>query len=83
MRLRRWFRELHDLYDDLDTEILEVQDLGDRLVVVFVIRGRGSNSGIVNENTLAHVVAVRQGKVSETRDYRSRADALEAVGLSE
>jgi ketosteroid isomerase-like protein len=81
--LRRWFRELHDLYDDLNTEILEVQDRGGRLVVVFVIRGRGSNSGIVNENTLAQVVAVRQGKVSETRDYRSRAEALQAVGLSE
>ena len=80
--LCRWFRELHDLYDDLDTEILEVQDLGEQLVVVFVISGRGSSSGIVNENTLAQVVTVRRGKVSKTRDYRSRADALEAVGLS-
>ena len=39
--IRRWFRELHDLYEDLDTEILEVRDIGDRVVVVFLVRGRG------------------------------------------
>ena len=81
--LRRWFRELHDLYDDLHTTVLEIRDLGDDLVVVFAIRGRGSSSGVVDEFELAQVVRFREGKVFRVRDYRSRAEALDASGLSE
>lgn len=81
--IRRWFRELHDLYEDLNSEVLEVRDLGERVVVVFVVRGRATTSGITLEQSLAQVVTVRQGKVIETREYFTRQEALEAVGLLE
>jgi ketosteroid isomerase-like protein len=81
--IRRWFRELHDLYEDLETEILEVRDLGDRVVVLFLVRGRGTGSGVTLEQSLAQVVKLRQGKVIEIREYFSREDAFEAVGLAE
>jgi ketosteroid isomerase-like protein len=81
--IRRWFRELHDLYEDLDAEILEIHDLGDRVVVVFLVRGRGAGSGVTLEQSLAQVVTVQQGKVIEIREYFTREEALEAVGLSE
>ena len=80
--LRRWFRELHDLYEDLSSEVLEVRDLGERVVVVFVVRGRGTSSGITLEQSLAQVVTVREGKAIEVREYFSRDEALAAVGLS-
>jgi ketosteroid isomerase-like protein len=81
--IRRWFGELHDLYEDLDSEILEIRDIGDRVVVVFLVRGRGTGSGVTLEQSLAQVVTLQQGKVIEIREYFSREEALEAVGLSE
>ena len=77
------FGELHDLYEDLDSEILEVRDLGDRIVVVFIVRGRGTGSGVTLEQSLAQVVTLDQGKVIEIREYFSREEALAAVGLAE
>ena len=81
--IRRWLSELHDLYEDLNSEILEVRDPGDRVVVVFLVRGRGAGSGVTLEQLLAQVVTLRQGKVIEIREYFSREEALEAAGLSE
>jgi ketosteroid isomerase-like protein len=81
--IRRWWRDLHDHYEDLNTEVLEVRDLGERLVVVFVVRGRGKGSGVALETPLAQVVTMRQGKVVEARDYFSREEALNSVGLQE
>ena len=77
--ISRWFRELHDLYEDLTSEVLEVRDLGDRVVVAFVVRGRGAGSGVTLEQSLAQVVTVRQGKATEVRDYFSLEEALEAA----
>ena len=81
--IRRWWRDLHDHYEDLNTEVLEVRDFGERLVVVFVVRGRGKGSGIALDTPLAQVVTMRQGKVIEVRDYFSREEALDSVGLED
>ena len=81
--IRQWWRDLHDHYEDLNTEVLEVRDLGEHVIVVFVVRGRGKGSGIALDTLLAQVVKMRQGKVIEMRDYFSREQALKAVGLSE
>jgi ketosteroid isomerase-like protein len=78
--IRRWFGELQDLYDYLESEVLEMHDFGERVVIVFVVRGRGAGSGIILEQPLAQVVALRQGQIIEVRDYFSREDALGAVG---
>ena len=77
----RWLRELHELYEDLTSEIVEIRDLGGQVLVVFVVRARGTGSGITLEQTLAQVVTVRQGQVTEVREYFSREEALEALGV--
>ena len=81
--IRRWWRDLHDHYEDINTEVLEVRDLGEHVVVVFVVRGRGKGSGIALDTRLAQVVKMRQGKVIEMRDYFSLEEALKAVGLED
>ena len=82
--LRRWWQELRDLYDGLRSEVLEVRDHGEQVVVSFTIRGRGKGSGVLLEGQeLTQVFTVRQGKVIEGRDYFSRDEALEAAGLPE
>ena len=79
--MARWLRELHELYEDLTSEILELRDVGGPVLVVFVVRARGTGSGITLEQTLAQVVTVRQGQVTEVREYFSREEALEALGV--
>ena len=78
--IRRWFGELQDLYEYLESDVLEAHDFGERVVIVFVVRGRGAGSGVTLEQPLAQVVTVRQGQIVEVRDYFSREDALAAVG---
>lgn len=77
--IRRWFGELQDLYEYLESEVLEVHDFGERVVIVFVVRGRGAGSGITLGQPLAQVVTVRQGQIIGVRDYFSREEALEAA----
>jgi ketosteroid isomerase-like protein len=83
--IRRWWSDLHDLYDGLRSDVVEVRDLGERVVVVYVVQGRAKGSGLVFEDgqTLAQVVRLRHGKITEVRDYSGRSEALEAVGLRE
>ncbi len=83
--LRRWWNDLREFYDDLNTEVLEARDLGAQVLVVFLIRGRAKGSGIylADGDELAQVSTVREGKVTEARDYFSRDEALEAVGLAD
>jgi ketosteroid isomerase-like protein len=81
--IRRWWSDMHDLYDGLFTDVVEVRDLGERVVVVYVVQGRAKGSGLVFEDglTLAQIVTLRHGKITEIRDYSGRSDALEAAGL--
>ena len=63
--IQRWFEELQDLYEYIESEVLEV--------------GRGAGSGIVLEQPLAQVVTVREGKIVEVCDFFSREEALAAA----
>jgi ketosteroid isomerase-like protein len=77
--IRRWFVELQDLYEYLESEVLEVHEFGERVVIVFVVRGRGAGSGITLEQPLAQLVTLQQGQIIEVRDYFTREEALEAA----
>jgi ketosteroid isomerase-like protein len=77
--IRRWFGELQDLYEYLQSEVREVHDFGERVVIVFVVRGRGAGSGITLEQPLAQMVTVQQRQIIEVRDYFTREEALEAA----
>jgi len=82
--IRRWWRDLDELYDHLRTEVVEVCDLdGERVLVVFDVHGQGKGSGVTRVERLTQVATVRDGQVMEMRDFFSRRDALEAVGLPE
>jgi ketosteroid isomerase-like protein len=80
--LRRWLSDLHDLYEEFDTEILEVRDAGSQVVISFVVQGRGRGSGVTLEQPLAQVVTLRDGKAVQVRDYFSAEEAFDAVELS-
>jgi ketosteroid isomerase-like protein len=54
-----------------------------RVLAVLPTTIRGRQSGAATEQRLAAVVTVRERKVVRTEIFWSRAEALEAAGLSE
>ena len=76
---RRWF----GTWDDLRITPERFYDEGERVVVLFTLQGRGKASGTPGDPRAANVWTVRAGKVIELVGYPDRAEALEAVGLSE
>jgi ketosteroid isomerase-like protein len=68
---------------ELQADPQEFIDAGDSVVVGVHLVGRGRISGAAFEEHEFHVFTLRDGKVTETREYRDRADALEAAGLAE
>lgn len=67
---------------DYRYETEEVIDAGDRVVLLFHERGRGKESDVEVEHRGGWVYTLRDGKIVSGKVY-SRAEALEAVGLSE
>ena len=62
----------------------EYLDAGEEVVVIWRMRGRSAHGGgLPLESAFAHVLIFEAGKVRRIRQYLSRAEALEAVGLRE
>ena len=65
-------------------EVEEVVDAGDDTVLAMIrvfILGRGS--GVAFEQRLFTAITVVDGRITRVNDFSERAEALEAVGLSE
>jgi ketosteroid isomerase-like protein len=69
------------------SEILELIDAGDHViastVLHVVLRGQGSAGGAGVSDTYVFVYKMRDGLVVEGWEYRTKQEALEALGLSE
>jgi uncharacterized protein len=72
-----------DAFEDYRVEPQEFIDAGDAVVVPVRISGRGRASGARMEFRLVHLWVLRDGKAIRNEIYRTTAEALEAVGLSE
>ena len=75
--------KLEESFEELRLEPLEVVDLGEKIVVVVSMSGRGRGSSAPVEMTFSQLWSLRDGKAVSLRDYATKAEALEAVGLSE
>jgi ketosteroid isomerase-like protein len=70
-------------FDDFRVDPREVLDRGDRVVASVILRGR--IQGTSNEVELAGAQIFEigaEGRAIEVREYRTKAEALEAAGLS-
>jgi ketosteroid isomerase-like protein len=81
--MRAYADDWLDNFDDVHFELEEVIDAGEQVVSVQRITGRARGSGVETELRYAVVNTVRNGKLVRGREYWTRAEALEAVGLSE
>jgi ketosteroid isomerase-like protein len=81
--VRNFWRSWFTAWETADFEYEEFIDAGDRVVTILSQRMRGRTSGIELEwNSYAQVWTVRNDKVVRVEFLPSRAEALEAVGLS-
>jgi ketosteroid isomerase-like protein len=76
-----------DSFSEVTFEVLELIDAGDYViastVLHVVVRGQGSASAAGVSDTYVFVYKLRDGLVVEGWEYRTKQEALEAVGLRE
>lgn len=77
--LVNWFGQ----WDSYESEPIEIIDAGEHVLVVARERGRVESSGIEVVEDFWHSFTLRDRKVVEWNMYDSRADAFDAVGLSQ
>ena len=70
-------------WDNLAWEIEDTRDGADWVLALGRIRGEGRNSGVAIDARAGWVARFRDGLVTNFHTYADRAEALEAVGLSE
>jgi ketosteroid isomerase-like protein len=80
--LRAW-RRWTEAWEEFTTELEQIVDAGERLVVICTVHLRGKHSGAPVTLRYAYLYTLRDGKVIHIRSYLNPADALEAAGLSE
>jgi ketosteroid isomerase-like protein len=82
--LTRFWKDLHDTWDDFAPEAEEVIDCGaDQVITVDVVRGRGKGSGIPMHARGVMLWTLRDGKIARVKMFQTKDEALEAVGLSQ
>jgi ketosteroid isomerase-like protein len=83
----RLVRGFVDSFSEVTVEVLEVIDAGDHViastVLHVVLHGQGNASGAGVSDTYVFVYKLRDGLVVEGWEYRTKQEALEALGLSE
>ena len=84
-RITEFFDSYGEMYSEFEVEVEEILDVGDYVVAVERLSGRGlMGSGVggsVHER-FARVNTFKDGKIWRAKEYRTVAEALEAVGLS-
>ena len=80
---RRFWENLLDVFPDFTVQVVEVRDLGDLTVSALRTRGHGAGSDIPLDESVWQVTRWRHGKCVWWRTFDTRAEALEAVGVSE
>jgi uncharacterized protein len=71
-----WLDEGDDAFDDFTVELLEVEELGGRVVVSMRQRGRGKASGAEVDDRLTHVWTLRDGRAIALRSFADHEDAV-------
>jgi ketosteroid isomerase-like protein len=75
-----WFRAFEP---DYHFDIEETQELGDRVFLFATCYGHGRASGVEVHSQTGFLFGLRGGKIVRVELYPSRAEAIEAAGLSE
>jgi ketosteroid isomerase-like protein len=80
---QEWISDTREVWASYEQKLEEIVDLGENVVVVVRIAGRGGGSGVPVSQDLAVVWTFVGDKAVRARSFTSRAEALEAAGLRE
>jgi ketosteroid isomerase-like protein len=81
--IETYLGEIGDTWEKLRVLGDEFRDLGDRVLVLGRVKGRGRGSGVEVEAPLAIIFDFRDGKMSRSKAYLDHDEALRAAGLAE
>ena len=74
---------MDEIWSDFRFEPERFFDVGERVVVFVRVSGAAKGSGPALAISTAHVLTLRDGRVTRTEIFLDRAEALGAVGLRE
>jgi ketosteroid isomerase-like protein len=81
--VRDYVRDLDEAFTVRHLEISEYRDLGNRVIAIGHVRGRGRASGAEIDAPISFLAEFRDGRVIRMSDYLDAEKALKAAGLSE
>jgi ketosteroid isomerase-like protein len=81
--IRQFIQDVDEALTDVHVEVVEVRDLGERVVATGRIQARGRASRAEIETPVSWLVEFRDGRVLRIRDYLDRDEALKAAGASD
>ncbi len=81
--IARYFSEAEQIWEELSVTGEDFRDLGDTVLVVGRMAGRGRSSGVQVDTPYTMIVEFRAGRVSRSRAYLDHAEALRAAGLAQ
>ena len=78
-----YFERMREVWEDFRGFTDEYRDLGDRVLSLGRLEGRGRGSGVSVSTPLAVLFDIRGGKVSRMHSYLDHDEAMQAAGLTE
>jgi ketosteroid isomerase-like protein len=81
--VHQWQRLMDEIWADWDFQAERFFDAGDQVAVFVRTSGIARQSGAPVEIPVAHVLTLRDGRVTRLKVFLDRHEALEAVGLGE
>jgi ketosteroid isomerase-like protein len=81
--IETYLGDIRDTWEELHVLGDELRDLGDRVLVLGRVEGRGRGSGVQVDTPAGFVIDFRGVKVSRVRSYLDHGEALRAAGFSE
>jgi ketosteroid isomerase-like protein len=80
--IRALMQSLEDSFDELHLEVEEIHDVGERVMMLAAVAGRGKESGVeVQTPSFGWVWTFRGEKALRVEVYPNRAETMDAVGL--
>src|SRR5262245_8952909 len=81
--VQEFWRDMLSAFADMTSEVEEWIDAGDQVIAMVRSSGRGRHSGVPVDTLEGHLWTVRDGKLLRLQIFDTKAEALEAAGLSE
>ena len=81
--IEKFAADTRENWEELQIIAEEFRDLGDRVLSLGRMKGRGKGSGVPVDQPFANILDFRGDRIWRSQGYLDRAEGLRAAGLSE